>query len=95
MRYDFTPDTGAKRASQLPPLPVRTPATIRPDWTMPPPPPGGPWHAVVHDTGDGWCTSWEGAEGDEGELIVGEIGWPFVEDEAGWRDWERAGWVVV
>lgn len=75
--------------------PMPTPATIRPGYVLPTPPAAG-WIATVHDTGDGWCTSWEGPDGEEGDLIIGdEYGWPFVEDIAHATDWEAAGWVVV
>jgi len=76
-------------------LPMPIPATLRPGYVLPTPPAPG-WFPVVTDTGDGWCTSWEGPDGEEGDLIVGdEFGWPFVEDTARAADWERAGWVVL
>lgn len=74
-------------------------ATVRPDWRMPDPPPGGPWVATVVDTGDGWCPCWELAdydtEGATGEnLIVGDDGWPFVQDYACANDWKDLGFRV-
>jgi hypothetical protein len=69
-------------------------ATVRPGWTMPTRP-APEFLPVVHNTGDGWCTSWQGEDGEEGPLIVGEDGWPFVEDSARAADWEACGWWVV
>lgn len=79
--------------ADLPGLDCYVGATLRPGWVMPTAP--GPYLPTVHNTGDGWCTSWMGEDGEEGPLIVGEDGWPFVEDSARAADWEACGWWVV
>lgn len=72
-------------------------ATVRPDWRMPAHPDSRPgWVAVVHDTGDGWSPSWERDDECADEtLIVGDEGWPFVEDFAYASDWKALGFEVV
>lgn len=96
MRTTWTPtEPPVPLCTEPPPRVCHIAATVRSDWTMPAPPPGGPWRAVVHDTGDGWSPSWESEDGDEGPLLVGDEGWPFVEDSATGRDWEAVGFEVV
>lgn len=78
-------------------MPTCASATVRPDWKMPEPPPyppsSGSWRAIAVDAGDAWVLCWGGENGDEGP-DMGAV-WPFVEDEANWRDFESLGFEVV
>ena len=102
-RYTFTPHPNDPMQVGVPvrtveiPAAERVPATVRPDWKMPEPPPGGDWHAAVAWVGDGWEAHWRDDNGEcpDNPLIVGDDGWPFVEDFARASDWEAIGWEVV
>lgn len=87
MRVKWRPGTDTQPKQTI----VRAPATIRPDWVMPEPPQPDMFPIAV-DTGDGWWWGWESNSMDESPGITD---WPFIEDYATGKDWERAGFCVV
>ena len=95
-RFRFIPAVGLVEVKSAPaPRPPRPPAGIRPEWERPAPPStGGPWLLSVYDSGDGWHTHWANPDG-ECIDIVGDGGWPFIEDFARASDWEGIGFDVV
>ena len=95
-RFKFTPRAGHTEIKPGSPLrPTRIPVGIRPEWQKPEPPStGGPWLLSVYDSGDGWHTHWANPDG-ECIDIVGDEGWPFIEDFARASDWEGIGFDVV
>jgi hypothetical protein len=96
-RFLYTRSADADVCAPMPAEDCRVAAVLRPGWKMPEPPPGGPWRAVVHDTGDGWSPSWESDDDAsvEDHLIVGDEGWPFLDDFAYPSDWTALGFEVV
>lgn len=74
-------------------MPTCASATVRPDWKMPEPPPGGPWHPVAIYVFNDWVLCWTGEHGEEGPYM-GDA-WPFVEDWANRYDFESLGFEVV
>lgn len=97
MRTNWSPPV--RICSPAPDACCCVPATVRPDWRLPAPPTNEPnaWHPSVYDTGDGWLVEWRrNDENDDGEYpIVGNNGWPFVEDEAAASDWRSLGFEVI
>lgn len=69
----------------------RKPATVRPDWSMPEKPSEGYRPAAVNE-GE-WEVGWVNDD-DDWVPIIGDDSWPFVEEEASDKDWERLGFEV-